>query len=64
MYWPVRTLICTRMQWRRLVKNIWGTKILGVGEKEVIIIIDESMAVSQLLGARARAAPKPMPLLA
>src|SRR6218665_1885585 len=41
--------------WRRLVKNILGgqTKIL----RGKVVISDKCMGISQLLGARARAAP-------
>ena len=44
------------MHWRRLVKNIWVAK-QSIGGQQVVKS-DKCMGVSQLLGARARAAPK------
>ena len=50
--------------WHRLVKNYWEQTEIFEGQK--VVITDESMAVSQLSGASARAAPSskstPMPL--
>ena len=41
--------------WRRLVKNIgWTNQNIGGGQK--VVKSDKCMGVSQLLGARARAA--------
>src|SRR6218665_119266 len=47
-------LINTSVHWRRLVKNIgWANR--NIGGK--VVKSDKCMGVSQLLGARARAAP-------
>jgi len=45
----------SNVHWRRLVKNIMGKPKYWV---EKVVITDESIGVSQLLGARVRAAPK------
>jgi len=47
-------------QWRRLVKNIgWANQ--NIGEQKVVKS-NKYMGVSQLLGARAQAAPKSLRL--
>jgi len=54
--------ICSCIHWHRLVKNIGAIqKYWGKG----VAITDESIGVSQLLGAHGRAAsPKSMPMVA
>jgi len=47
---------CTNHHWRRLVKNIGGTKIFGV------VITDESIGISQLLRGMCLGCPQSLRL--
>jgi len=45
--------------WHRLVKNIRVDQTKIYGRREGVAITDESLGISQLLGARAQAVPTP-----
>jgi len=59
-YQSTRHVLTCSDQWRRLVQNIgWANQNIG-GQK--VVKSDKCMDISQLFGARARAAPKSTPM--